>query len=268
MQGKYRGRFAPSPTGPLHFGSLVAALASYLDARSQGGEWLVRMEDVDKPRERPGAADLILKTLEKLGFEWDGEVLNQSSRSQAYRHALDSLRRTGAAYGCGCTRRDPVCRCRAVPVVPRAWRTTAPDNQVCFEDRLQGQYCDTVDNFVVLRADGYFAYQLAVVIDDAEQGITDVVRGADLLDSTPRQIWLQRLLGLATPRYLHVPVAVNAAREKLSKQTLAPAIDSRDRDVLMRRALAFLGQRETDSLGEAVRQWSPERIPREAAIPV
>lgn len=268
MERKYRGRFAPSPTGPLHFGSLVAALASYLDARTHGGEWLVRMEDVDKPRERPGAADLILQTLEKLGFEWDGAVLYQSARSGIYREALGTLQRTRAAYGCGCTRRDPVCHCRSVQSVPRAWRTVAPDNEVCFEDRLQGQYCDAVDNFVVLRADGYFAYQLAVVIDDAEQGITDIVRGADLLDSTPRQIWLQRLLGLPTPRYLHVPVAVNAAGEKLSKQTLAPAIDARDRAVLLRRALAFLGQTETDSLDEAARQWRPERIPRETAVPV
>jgi len=263
----YRGRFAPSPTGPLHFGSLVAAVASYLDARAHGGQWLVRMEDVDKPRERPGAAALILRTLEQFGFEWDGEVLYQSRRSDAYTAALQRLQSAQAVFGCACTRRDPVCGCRSGERPARAWRAAAAGPTECFDDRLQGRYCDSIDNFVVLRADGYFAYQLAVVVDDAEQGITDVVRGADLLDSTPRQISLQRLLGFPTPRYLHVPVAVDANGQKLSKQTLAPAINAKDRSALLRRALVFLGQPEAESLDVAVRQWSPDLIPRTRAVP-
>ena len=262
----YRGRFAPSPTGPLHFGSLVAAVASYLDARACGGEWLVRIEDVDKARERPGAASLILRTLEEFGFEWDGNVVYQSERTTAYRAALERLQSKNAVYGCACTRRDPVCECSSSQRATRAWKVFAPSEQVCFHDRLQGRYCEAIDNFAVLRADGYFAYQLAVVLDDAEQGITHVVRGGDLLDSTPRQIHLQRLLELPTPQYLHVPVAVNGNREKLSKQTLAPAICARDRVPLLRRTLAFLGQAEADSLSEAIPHWAPHRIPRKRAM--
>jgi glutamyl-Q tRNA(Asp) synthetase len=266
MARAYTGRFAPSPTGPLHFGSLVAAAASYLDARAHGGRWLVRMEDVDKPRERRGAADSILRTLEQFGFEWDGHVMYQSQRTEAYRAALERLQRSDAVFACACTRRDTHCECRHLQRPPRAWRVAAPPSPVCFNDRLQGRYCETIDDFVVLRADGYFAYQLAVVVDDAEQEVTDVVRGADLLDSTPRQIHLQRLLGVSTPRYLHVPVAVNAKGEKLSKQTLAPAIDAGDRVALLRRALSFLGQRGCDSLHEAIHQWAPDAVPRATAI--
>ena len=246
---------------------MVAAVASYLDARAQTGEWLVRMEDLDKPRERPGAADLILRTLEQFGLEWDGEVLYQSRRTHAYSAALERLQSVGAVFGCGCTRRDPVCACRDRRTAPRAWRVAAPADPVCFTDRLQRRCCEAIDNFIVRRADGYFAYQLAVVIDDAEQGITDVVRGADLLDSTPRQIHLQHLLRLPTPRYLHVPIALNAAGQKLSKQTRAPAVDTGDVSAVIRRVLAFLGQVECDSLAEAVRFWSPDRIPR-TALPV
>jgi glutamyl-Q tRNA(Asp) synthetase len=214
------GRFAPSPTGPLHFGSLVTAVASYVDARSKGGEWLVRMEDLDTPRNVPGADMDILHTLEHFGFEWNGPVLYQSTRINAYRRALDRLRRGGHAYPCSCTRTttEP-CTCTS----GSRWRVRFPG-----------------DDFTVFRSDGIFAYQLAVVVDDAYQGITDVVRGADLLDSTPRQVHLQHLLGLPTPYYRHVPLVVNDKGEKLSKQTLAPALDLTRRNELLDQAFRFL----------------------------
>ncbi len=216
------GRFAPSPTGPLHFGSLVTAVASCLDARSRGGQWLVRMEDLDTPRVVPGADANILRTLERFGFEWDGPVVRQSTRLEAYRAALDRLRRDGAVYPCSCSRTatEP-CRCTGGP----RWRVRFAE-----------------EDFTVLRADGIFAYQLAVVVDDAWQEITDVVRGADLLDSTPRQMHLQKLLGLRSPRYRHVPVVTNEQGEKLSKQTLAPPLDANAAPELLARALRFLGQ--------------------------
>ncbi|MDZ4802468.1 MAG: tRNA glutamyl-Q(34) synthetase GluQRS [Bryobacteraceae bacterium] len=257
-----RGRFAPSPTGKLHFGSMVSAAASYLDARAASGEWLVRMEDVDTPRCISGAADQILRTLEGFGLHWDGPVVYQSRRTELYRAALDRLIAEGKAYGCGCSRvpgRYPG-TCRGGAAAPRAWRVLTAGSDV-EED---------VGDFVVLRADGLFAYQLAVVVDDALQGITDVVRGGDLLDSTPRQIWLQRLLGYPTPRYLHTPVAVNAEGQKLSKQTLAPAVDPGQWRTVLPDALRFLGQPvpETDSLtrfwSQAVANWDPEGMPSAA----
>lgn len=276
----YRGRFAPSPTGPLHFGSLVAAAASYLDARAAGGEWLVRMEDVDKPRERPGAADAILRTLEAYGFEWDGEVARQSARSEAYGAALEELKRRGLAYPCGCSRKETggsrypgTCRNGLKPGrAPRAWRVRADEAPRWFEDRLFGRCEDGADgdDFIVLRADGLFAYQLAVVVDDHWQGITDVVRGADLLDSTPRQILLQRALGYATPRYLHVPVAVDARGDKLSKQTRAAPLDDANPLPSLLKALTFLGQQpppQPAAVGEvwrwAIARWEPRAIPKE-----
>jgi glutamyl-Q tRNA(Asp) synthetase len=279
------GRFAPSPTGPLHFGSLVAAVASWLDARAAGGRWLVRMEDLDRPRVQPGAADAILRTLEALGLGWDGEVLHQSRRDASYRAALERLQRH--TYWCGCSRREiadsslglavdgariypGTCRAGLAPGKPaRALRVRVTDEEIGFVDRVQGEQVQVlsrdVGDFVLHRADGQFAYQLAVVVDDAAQGVTDVVRGADLLDSTARQIHLQHLLGLPTPRYLHVPVAVNAAGEKLAKQTGARAIDAGRRADEIAAALAFLGQPETDDLGEAVRNWNPALIPARRA---
>jgi glutamyl-Q tRNA(Asp) synthetase len=216
------GRFAPSPTGPLHFGSLVTAVASYLDARARSGRWLVRMEDLDTLRVVPGADTDILRTLERFGFEWDGPVLYQSTRIHAYREALDELRQAGFAYPCSCSRTTTApCTC----TTGSRWRV-----------RFDG------DDFTILRADGIFAYQLAVVVDDAFQQVTDVVRGADLLDSTPRQIHLQKLLGLATPTYTHVPVVTNERGEKLSKQTLAPSLDPGAVPEQLMRALRFLGQ--------------------------
>jgi len=293
---QYRGRFAPSPTGPLHFGSLVAAVGSYLDARAHGGEWLVRMEDADTPRNVPGAADGILKTLEAFGFEWEGPVLWQSRRSDAYAEALERLRAAGLAYGCACSRKeiaDSATRaasdgglaypgtCRNGPVHGRrvrSWRLRVGDEEIAFSDRVQGRQVQNIErdvgDFVLLRADGLYAYQLAVAVDDEFQGISDVVRGADLIASTPRQIWLQRCLNYATPRYAHLPVATNAAGEKLSKQTRAPALRPDQAGRALAAALAFLGQAVPPDVARAglrdlwdwaLRHWSFADIPRQAA---
>ena len=278
----YVGRFAPSPTGPLHFGSLVAALASYMEARSEKGKWLVRMEDLDRPREQPGAADAILRALDAFGLQWDGTVMYQSQRSAAYRAALDKLQ--AQTYPCACTRSEiadsalaidgarvygGTCRNGLAPgKTARAVRVRA-QGEIGFVDRVQGRQSQRLErdvgDFILWRADGQFAYQLAVVVDDAEQGVTDVVRGADLLDSTARQIHLQRLLGYPTPRYLHVPVATNAAGEKLSKQTGAEPVDAARRGETLRRAFAFLGQTPTDDLAEGLRGWDAKRIPSRRA---
>jgi glutamyl-Q tRNA(Asp) synthetase len=294
----YRGRFAPSPTGPLHFGSLVAAAGSWADARAHGGEWLVRVEDLDPPREAPGAADGILRTLEALGLDPDGPVVRQSGRGDDYRAALDRLRDRGVLFACGCTRREIADSglpgsdggivypgtCRNGPPPGRAayaLRARVDDAVIAFVDAIQGEVrqdlAREVGDFVLLRADGLFAYQLAVVVDDAAQGITDVVRGADLLDSTPRQIFLQRALGLPTPRYLHLPVATNAAGEKLSKQTGAPPLDRSRPGPALVAALRFLGQPAPADLeraparavlGWAAANWDRARIPRQRAIAV
>jgi glutamyl-Q tRNA(Asp) synthetase len=266
----------------LHLGSLVAALAGYMEARHAKGKWLLRMEDLDKPREQPGAADAILRSLEALGLQWDGAVEYQSRRTERYRAALAGL--AALTYPCACTRSEIADsalaidgarvyqgNCRAGLTAgknARAIRIRA-EGDVGFVDRVQGEQHQCLErdvgDFVLCRADGQFAYQLAVVVDDAEQGVTEVVRGADLLDSTARQIYLQRNLGYPTPGYLHVPVAVNAAGEKLSKQTGAAAIDpARGREAL-RRAFAFLGQAETDDLAEGLRNWDASRIPARRA---
>lgn len=241
----YRGRFAPSPTGPLHLGSLVAAVASYLDAKAHQGEWLVRMEDVDLPRCIPGADTEILRALEALGLHWDGPVLYQTQRTGAYERALFELRARDLAYPCTCSRREAGERypgtCRQGP--------TQPGRPVAW--RVRGE-----DDFVVKRSDGLFAYQLAVVVDDAFQGITDVVRGADLEDSTPRQNWLQRALGYPVPRYLHIPVVTNEQGEKLSKQTKAPALDLTRVEEQLNAALRFLGLPETGTVEAAVAYWN------------
>jgi glutamyl-Q tRNA(Asp) synthetase len=247
----YRGRFAPSPTGPLHFGSLVAALGSYLDAKAHSGEWLVRIEDIDAPRTVPGAADDILRTLERFGLEWDGPVLYQSSRLEAYQAALEDLRRRDLVFPCGCSRKDVgdrypgTCRDGIRGRVDMAsWRFRVPDEIVSFEDRRLGpqhqNVYDYVGDFVLKRADGLFAYQLAVVVDDAYQGITDIVRGEDLLDSTARQLLLQRALGLTQPHYTHLPVVLNEAGQKLSKQTGATALDPDRVAELLTKARALL----------------------------
>lgn len=291
-QTRYHGRFAPSPTGPLHFGSLVAAVASWLDARAKGGRWSVRIEDVDTTRSVPGAADAILRTLEGCGLEWDGEVAQQSARTALYDAALERLRGSGELYRCRCTRREiadsglagiegavypGTCRGRAIAAEEAcAWRFRVAPGIVEFEDRVQGRVAQDVardvGDFVLRRRDGLHAYQLAVVVDDAEQGITDVVRGADLIASTPRQILLQRALALPTPRYLHVPVATDARGEKLSKQNRAAALDAGAAAALLPAALAFLGQDAArggsarEILAQAVERWSPARIPRARAV--
>lgn len=298
MNGQaYVGRFAPSPTGPLHFGSLVAALGGCLEARSRLGRWLLRLEDVDEPRCSQAAADGLLRTLETCGFTWDGPVLVQSRRKERYRAALAELRAQGLAYPCACTRREladsrlapdgaaiypGTCRAGLDPdKEARAWRLRVQAKQpVCFDDGLQGRLCQDlpaeVGDFVLLRADGYFAYQLAVVVDDADQGVTQVVRGADLLESTPRQIHLQHCLGLPTPHYTHLPVAVNAAGEKLAKQTKAMAIDGLPPAAALVAALAFLGQSPpawlasagvADVWGWALVHWSLARVPARRALP-
>lgn len=252
----YRGRFAPSPTGELHFGSLVAALASWLRARQQGGEWLLRVDDIDPPREVAGSSAAILATLGMLGLGADAPPLYQSRRGDAYSTALQQLRNGGHAFPCWCSRagldaaeavhRDG--RCVAPPRKDRlpAWRLRVPDQVIGFEDGLQGPYRqnvrDAVGDFVLRRADGHWGYHLACVVDDAFQCITEVVRGCDLLDSTPRQILLQRLLGLPTPAYLHIPLAVDAQGHKLSKSTDAPAVADADPRGALERALGFLGQ--------------------------
>ena len=290
-----RGRFAPSPTGPLHFGSLIAALGSFLEARYQGGEWLLRIEDVDTPRTAPGATTAILRALERYGLHWDGPVVYQSQRTAHYQAALESLLAAGLAYPCTCTRRElthcPRGRdgaplypgtCRAGPRRPDrppALRLQVTDALIQFRDAIQGDYrqrlAREVGDFVLRRADGLFAYQLAVVVDDAVQGITQVVRGADLLDSTPRQIVLQRLLGLPTPDYAHLPVVVDARGDKLSKQTGAPPLDERHPGPTLWAALRFLGQQPPPELaGETVptliawaaAHWNLAAIPTSATI--
>ena len=291
----YRGRFAPSPTGPLHFGSLVAALGSYLDARHQGGEWLVRMEDLDPPREIAGAADAILRTLDVFGLDWDGPVVYQSQRNEYYSAALEELAHLGCIYHCGCTRKEipdssskgqsniypGTCRYGLPPGrKPRSVRLRVNDSRVQILDRLQGmieqQLAREVGDFVLRRADQLFAYQLAVVVDDATQGITDIVRGADLLDSTPRQRFLQQALGLPLPRYLHLPVAVNAANEKLGKQTQAPAVQPGADNHTLVAALEFLQQSLPDDVGAAsqsellqwaITHWDVSALPRRRMQP-
>lgn len=287
----YRGRFAPSPTGPLHFGSLVAAVGSFLQARANDGKWLVRIEDIDPPREVAGAADDILRMLERFGLHWDETVTYQSTRTDAYREAIEQLRRAGSVYPCGCSRREiadsslrgsdglvypGTCRHGLTPGrSPRALRVRTDGSRIEFNDRWQGRFESDLErevgDFVVHRADGCFAYQLAVVVDDSMQGITEVVRGADLLLSTPRQLHLQRLLGFLAPAYAHLPAAVNAAGEKLSKQTGARSIAGEPVVPLLVEALRFLGQRvpvpaDADDLNElwrvAISAWNAEQVPR------
>ena len=278
----YRGRFAPSPTGPLHFGSLLAALGSWLLARHADGQWLVRIEDLDPPREIPGAADAQLRTLAAFGFVSDAPVLRQSNRGDLYRAALGQLLASGHAFVCHCSRGDLAAsggvHRRCVPGARRpdpSVRFRVPDfTALAFDDAIQGRIAQDVSgevgDFVLRRTDGYWAYQLAVVVDDAAQGITDVVRGADLLDSTPRQVLLQHALGLATPRYAHLPLVLDADGRKLSKSLAAVPVDAADPLPALHAAWLALGQSETalddaataDALlARALRHFDPRRIP-------
>ncbi|TAL73714.1 MAG: tRNA glutamyl-Q(34) synthetase GluQRS [Rhodanobacter sp.] len=277
----YRGRFAPSPTGALHFGSLVAALASWLCARQAGGRWLVRMEDLDPLRAVPGSAASILATLPAFGLVPDVPVLHQAQRTAAYDAAFEALRRSGAVFPCWCSRselalvglhRDGRCSARKNPHREPAWRLRAPDVDIAFDDRLQGPQSQNlrtaVGDFVIRRVEGIYSYHLACVVDDAFQSVTEVVRGCDLLDSTPRQIWLQRLLGLPTPAYLHLPLALDARGHKLSKSSQAWPVDPAHPLSTLQRALAFLGQAvpPADDLAEwlavAAREFDLRRIPQ------
>ncbi|MCB1620452.1 MAG: tRNA glutamyl-Q(34) synthetase GluQRS [Thiothrix sp.] len=286
----YRGRFAPSPTGRLHFGSLLTATASYLEARSQGGTWLLRIEDLDTTRIHPETTQAIIRTLALHGFVWDENILHQSRRLALYQQALQALNHRHLTYPCTCSRSTlqqqartgahgliypGTCRHRqAVPDGRRhAIRIRVPDRDICFTDQVQGLFCQNpalaLGDFVLRRADGIFAYQLAVVVDDAAQGITHVVRGADLLDNTPRQYYLQEQLGLAQPQYAHIPQACNAQGQKLSKQTLAVALESNQALASLCRVWNALNQPplqagDFSSVREfwdhAIRHWALKRV--------
>lgn len=284
----YRGRFAPSPTGPLHLGSLIAALASYLDAKHQQGRWLLRMEDLDPPREEPGAADRILQSLQDHGLLWDEKVLWQSRRADAYHSALNQLSSDGQLFRCDCTRAmlgpGGACHGHCLPRQEQvanhhALRVAVPANtHEGFTDQIQGAISadlgTSLPDFVLLRKDGLFAYQLAVVVDDAFQGITHIVRGSDLLDSTARQIFLQQQLGASTPRYCHIPVITNESGQKFSKQNHAPPLKSDNAPSSLRLALEFLRQAPPppaataapDILAFAISSWDPGAIPASMSI--
>jgi glutamyl-Q tRNA(Asp) synthetase len=292
------GRFAPSPTGPLHLGSLVAAVGSYVMAKRAGGHWLMRMDDLDAPRVVPGMADDILRTLETLGLHWDGKIVWQSRRLEAYRAALELLEASGSLYPCGCSRAE-IARISSAPhagddgpiypglcrdglqdgKLPRALRVRVDDTVIIFNDQVMGEVrqnlLDECGDFVVKRADGPYSYHLAVVVDDADYGINQVVRGVDLLPSTPRQIYLQRLLGLPMPTYCHLPLVTGPNGEKLSKRDNAVSLASGrnlmlDGGRLLTAALRFLGQDPpvsatnapaSEILSWAVAHFDPLRIP-------
>jgi glutamyl-Q tRNA(Asp) synthetase len=281
----YRGRFAPSPTGALHFGSLVAAFASWLRARTAGGAWLVRVEDLDPPREVPGAAEHQLQTLRAFGLESDEPVARQSGRAELYLRALQPLLDAGLAFECRCSRSDVASQggvhraCVAGAAGrPAAIRARVPDIDVGFVDLLQGAQSQAlareVGDFVLWRVEGFASYQLAVVVDDAAQRISEVVRGCDLLDSTPRQLWLQRALGFASPAYLHVPLALDHEGRKLSKSLAALPIDDADPLPALRAAWAFLGQAPLAQaspdafLRRAVEAFDVTRVPAVASLAV
>lgn len=279
----YRGRFAPSPTGPLHFGSLLAAFGSWLAARHAGGEWLIRVEDLDPPREVPGAAERQMHALQAFGLSSDAPVIKQSDRGAHYQAALDRLLASGAAFVCHCSRSDladeggvhRACVAASARADPAIRFHVPAGTRVSFEDGLQGAFSQNVaadvGDFVLRRTDGLWAYQLAVVVDDAAQSITDVVRGADLLDSTPRQILLQRALNLPTPRYAHLPLVVDADGRKLSKSLAALPVDPSDPLPAMQAVWQALGQSRLTAAGtgsvaamlEAMqRHFDPARLPR------
>ncbi len=294
----YRGRFAPSPTGPLHFGSLIAAVGSYLQARSQNGEWYLRIENIDPPREAEGAIDSILYSLEAHGLTWDGAEQYQKQREARYADALEEIQQNGRLYACNCSRQQiantightdgpliypGTCRGKSKPKYgPFALRIDTCDSVIEFNDLIQGNQQIELEiasgDFVLQRADGLYSYQLAVALDDAEQGMTEVVRGSDLLDSTPRQIFVQQILGLASPQYAHLPVAVDAnTGQKLSKQTRAPMINNNRAVQNLWEVLGFLGQQPPQALRDrnladfwswAIPHWQFNMVPRTTAISV
>ena len=287
---KYTGRFAPSPTGSLHFGSLITAIASYLDAKANNGVWLVRMEDLDPPRETEGAAEQILNQLIALDLRWDEEVLFQSSRLDNYEDALKKLTAKNYCFQCDCTRLQIKAmgsvyngRCRDRPIPPKekfAIRVRAEDISIDFDDLVQGNYQQSLEkevgDFIILRKDKLFAYQLAVIVDDAFQDVTHIIRGYDLIDSTPRQIYLQQLLGYHTPIYGHIPVIVNGQGQKLSKQHFADPIDSNNGMKLIHQSLQFLNLNPPEinssascleQLAWGIENWDVQAVPKLANIP-
>lgn len=291
---QYIGRFAPSPTGPLHFGSLVAAVASYLQARVHNGLWLLRIEDIDPPREQAGATGLILAALDTYGFEWDGDVIYQSHSAPAHEAALETLLDGDLAYPCGCSRKDLADAPRGPlgTIYPGncrngcdsdefAIRLRTNDEPIQYVDGLQGEQAQRLESesgdFIIKRRDGLIAYQLAVVVDDELEGVTEIVRGIDIMDSTPRQIWLQRLLGLRTPAYIHIPVITHPDGDKLSKLTGAPGISCDDARETLVAALAALRQDPPADLAAsdladiwqwAAKNWKIERLQRLGAVSI
>lgn len=286
---RYTGRFAPSPSGELHFGSLIAALGSYLQARAKNGIWRVRIEDIDPPREVPGAADTILRQLEHYGLHWDGEVLCQSQRHEAYREHLAWLHEQGLCYYCTCTRArihsvggvyDGHCRDLRLPAQNAALRIRQTRPVLAFYDQLRGTIVADEplarEDFIIHRRDGLFAYNLAVVVDDRFQGVSEIVRGADLIEPTVRQISLYQHFGWQAPDYMHLPLALNAEGNKLSKQNHAPALPEGDPRPEIIRALMFLNQDVEqewralsidDLLKQAVANWKPEKIQHSQMAP-
>jgi glutamyl-Q tRNA(Asp) synthetase len=287
----YIGRFAPSPTGPLHFGSLLAALASFLDARANQGKWLMRVEDLDPPREPAGSADLILQQLQDLGMNWDDEVLYQSARMDAYEEVVALLQDKGLCYPCDCTRPqiremglvyNGSCRERSIPPAkPYAIRLKTDALEIGFDDEIQGRFSQQLEldagDFVIRRKDELFAYQLAVVVDDEFQHITHVVRGWDLLDSTPRQIYLQRMLEYQEMSYAHIPIIVDEKGQKLSKQAFAPSIETDRASDAIYKALIFLGQappveiaieRPESQLQWAIENWDSQGVAKISSLPL
>jgi len=289
-QAEYIGRFAPSPTGPVHFGTLLAAVGSYLQAKTSNGKWLLRMEDVDTTRKVDGADADILRTLEAFGFEWDGDVVYQSKRTALYQQALDILKQENLLFPCLCSRKQladsgsdiypGTCRHRTFPEKQEhAVRVIVDDSNILFHDCVMGRQAQNLatecGDFVVKRRDGLFAYQLAVVVDDALQGITEIVRGADLLDSTPRQIYLQRLLGYPTPVYCHLPLAIDQNGNKISKSAGAAKVDVSSRQTALVHVLDFLGQQPPGELLEAdlaaiwrwaIEHWDLAEVPHENMV--
>lgn len=276
----YVGRFAPSPTGPLHFGSLLTAVASYCDAKANRGKWLVRIEDTDIPRIYPDSENHILSCIDAFQFEPDAEILFQKDRLGLYEHVLEQLKNANAIYACQCTRKilgsnhiyAGTCRDLNLDFAEQAIRLKVADQLICFDDRLQGQQCSNLKHdlgdFVLKRRDGIISYQLAVVVDDYLQNITHVVRGADLLDNTARQIWLGSLLNYPSLNYMHLPLAMNDQGQKLSKQNLAQALDIHRAPELLQQAVLALGQPfvELDQprvmLQQAAQQWNVDLIPK------
>ncbi|MFD2178752.1 tRNA glutamyl-Q(34) synthetase GluQRS [Veronia pacifica] len=288
MNQKYIGRFAPSPSGPLHFGSLIAALGSFLQARANGGQWLVRIEDIDPPREVAGSASAILRTLEAYQLQWDRDVLYQSNRTEAYQHQIDQWLLSGEAYYCQCTRRQikdsggiyrGTCRHRVLGPDGSGVRLMIDSPVTTFSDLRHGDItldkAMAAEDFIIKRRDGLFAYNLAVVLDDIYQGVTEVVRGADMIEPTGRQRALYHKLGAAPVSYLHLPLALNSKGHKLSKQNHAPAIDNRHPGPALEAALAFLelpvpvelsGASVSELLEWAVTNWQPMRLPAETEV--